>query len=125
MINKQAYISWLAAEEIKLSWLIWGTGPMELKTKGPNIQNIIGYYNPSSRIIDRVSHTTYVMYVHFIHKWRDLQFKVASERQIFWETSHGNFFIYSEFLSEICWEEIAKKNYFLYFVLMSGLRLET
>ena len=52
---------------------------------------IIGYYNPSVRIIDLVSHTTYVVCVNFIHKWRDLLFKVDSERQIFWETFHGNF----------------------------------
>ena len=45
--------------------------------------NIIGHYNPSVRIIDLVSHTTYVMRVNFIYKWRDLQFKVGSERQIF------------------------------------------
>ena len=31
---------------------------------------IIGHYNPSVRIIDLVSHTTYVVYVNFIHKWR-------------------------------------------------------
>ena len=30
--------------------------------------------------------------LNFIHKWRDLQFKVDSERQIFWETFHVNFF---------------------------------
>ena len=44
---------------------------------------IIGQYNPLVRIIDLVSHTTYVVCVNFIHKWRDLQFKVDSERQIF------------------------------------------
>ena len=44
---------------------------------------IIGHYNPSVRIIDLVSHTTYVVCVNFIHKWRDLQFKVGSKRQIF------------------------------------------
>ena len=46
---------------------------------------IIGQYNPSVRIIDLVSHTTYVVCVNFIHKRRDrdLQFKVDSERQIF------------------------------------------
>ena len=44
---------------------------------------IIGHYNPSVRIIDLVSHTTYVVCVNFIHKWRDLLFKVDSERQIF------------------------------------------
>ena len=44
---------------------------------------IIGHYNPSVRIIDLVSHTTCVVCVNFIHKWRDLQFKVDFERQIF------------------------------------------
>ena len=44
---------------------------------------IIGYYNPSVRIIDLVSHTTYVVCVNLIHKWRDLQFKAVSEQQIF------------------------------------------
>ena len=38
-----------------------------------------GRYNPSVRIID----TIYVACVNFIHKWRDLQFKVNFERQIF------------------------------------------
>ena len=52
---------------------------------------IIGHYNPSVRIIDLVSHTTYVVCFNFIHQWRDLQFKVDSERQIFWEIFHGNF----------------------------------
>ena len=33
--------------------------------------------NPSVRIIDLVSHTTYVVWVNFIYKWRDLQFVVA------------------------------------------------
>ena len=31
---------------------------------------IIGHYNPSVRIIDLVSHITYVVCVNFIHKWR-------------------------------------------------------
>ena len=44
---------------------------------------IIGHYNPSVRIIDLVSHTTYVVCVNFMHKWRGLQFKVDSEQQIF------------------------------------------
>ena len=33
---------------------------------------IIGHYNPSVMIIDLVPHTTYVVCVNFIHKWRDL-----------------------------------------------------
>ena len=66
------------------------------------ITYIIGHYNPSVRIIDLVSHTTYVVYVNFIHKWQDLQFKVDAERQIFQETFHGSFNLLSEFLPEIC-----------------------
>ena len=50
--------------------------------------------NPSVKIIDLVSHTTHVVCVNFIHKWGDLQLKTDFERQIFWETFHGNF-IYS------------------------------
>ena len=44
---------------------------------------IIGHYYPSVRIIDLVSHTSDVVCVNFIHKWRDLQFKVDLEHQIF------------------------------------------
>ena len=44
---------------------------------------IIRHYNPSASIIDLVSHTTYAVYINFMHKWTDLQFKVDSERQIF------------------------------------------
>ena len=41
--------------------------------------------------------------------------EVDFERQIFWETFHGNF-IYSffEFLPEICWEEIAGQILFVF-----------
>ena len=84
---------------------------------------IIGHYNPSSRIIDRVSHTTYVVCVNFIHKWRDLQFKFDSERQIFWETFHGNFIYFQSFCQKST-ERKSPKKYFLYFVSMSGLGLE-
>ena len=84
---------------------------------------IISHYNPSVRIIDLVSHAAYIVCVNFIHKWRDLQFKVDSERQIFWETFHGSFNLLSEFLPEICWEEISVEILFI-FLLMSGLGLE-
>ena len=67
--------------------------------------HIINHYNPSVRIIDLVSHITYVVCVNFIHKWQNLQFKVVSERQIFWETFHCSFNLLSEFSPEICWEE--------------------
>ena len=45
---------------------------------------IIGRYNSSVRIIDLVSHTTYVVCVNFIHKWRDVEFKVDFERLKRW-----------------------------------------
>ena len=57
---------------------------------------------------------TYIVRVNFIYKWRDLQFKVDSERQIFWETFHGNFILRSEFLPEIGWEEIAEEIPFVF-----------
>ena len=57
---------------------------------------IIGHYNPSFTIINLVSHTSYVVSMNFIHKWRDPQFKVNCEQQIFfWETVRRNF-IYSQ-----------------------------
>ena len=84
---------------------------------------IIGHYNPSVRIIDLVSYTTYVVCVKLIHKWRDLLFKADSERQIFWETFHGNF-IYSQSFCQKSAERKSPKKYFLYFVFMSGLGLE-
>ena len=55
---------------------------------------IIGHYIPLVRIINLVSHTNFDVCVNFIHKWRDQQFNVDSEQQIFWETFHCNF-IYS------------------------------
>ena len=66
----------------------------------------IGQYNPSVRIIDLVSHNTYVVCVYFIQKWRDLRLKVNSERQIFWETSHDNF-IYSQ---SFCQKSVERKS---------------
>ena len=75
-----------------------------------HITYIISHYNPSVRVIDLVSRIIYIVCDNFIDRWRDLQFKVDSERQIFWETFHGNF-IYSEFLPEIA-EEILFVFYF-------------
>ena len=58
---------------------------------------------------DLASHTIYVVCINFIHEWRDLQFKVDSERQIFWETFSCQFFyLFSEFLPEIFWEIFAE-----------------
>ena len=53
------------------------------------------FITPLSQDCDLASHTTYIVCVNFIHKWRDLQFKVVSERQIFEKLFHGNL-IYSQ-----------------------------
>ena len=84
---------------------------------------MIGHYNRSVRIIDLVSHTTYFVCVNFIYKWRNLQFKVGSEWQIFWRTS-WQFYFYSQSFCQKSAERKSSKKYFLYFVLMSGLELE-
>ena len=88
--------------------------------------DIIGHCNPSVRIIDLISHISlsYVVRVNFIHKLRDLQFKVDSEWQIFWETFHSDF-IYSQSFCQKSTERKSSKEKFLYFVLMPGLRSET
>ena len=44
---------------------------------------IIGHYNPSVRIIDLISHTTYIVCVNFIYERRDLQLQVDSKRPTF------------------------------------------
>ena len=56
---------------------------------------------PLSQDYDLTSHTTYVVCVNFIHEWRQLQFKVDSERQIF-EKLFMQFYLLPEFLPEIC-----------------------
>ena len=86
---------------------------------------IIGHYNPSVRIIDLVSHTTYVVCVNFIHKLRDLQFKVDFERQVFvFEKLFMAILVYSQSFCQKSAERKSPKKYFSYFVLMSGLGLE-
>ena len=84
---------------------------------------IIDHFNPSVRIIDLVSHTTYVVCVNFIDKWRDLQFKVDSERQIF-EKLFMAVLIHTQNFCQKSAERKSPKKYILYFVLMSGLGLE-
>ena len=58
---------------------------------------IIGHYSPSVRIMDLVSHTTYVVCFNFIHKWRrTYSLKTfANDRLFFLETFHGNFILLS------------------------------
>ena len=61
---------------------------------------IIGHFIHSIRLFDLVSNRTYVVCVNFIHKWRDLQFKVDSEREIFFRYFSWQFYLLSEFLAE-------------------------
>ena len=60
----------------------------------------------------------------FYTDWRGPQFNIDSEQQIFWETLHGNF-IYSQSFYQKSAEGKSPKEYFLYFILMSGLGLES
>ena len=72
---------------------------------------ITGHYNPSVRIIDLVFHTIYVVCVNFIHKRRNLQFKVDSKLHIL-RNFPSQFYLRSEFLPEFCWEEITEEILF-------------
>ena len=77
---------------------------------------------PFSQDYDLASHITYVVCVNFIHEWRELQFKVDSERQIF-----EKFFIAILFTQSFCQKSAEKKSLkqrFHIFVLMFGLGLE-
>ena len=72
------------------------------------------------------SHTTIVVCVNLIREWRDLQFNVASERQIFGKFYHGRLvYLRSEFLPEICWEKKSPKKYFSYFIFDDWPRIRT
>ena len=77
---------------------------------------IIGHYNPPSvRVIDQVSYTTYVVCVNFIHKWF---FEIDFLRDYSWQ-----FYLLSEFLTEICWEEIREEIVFVFcFDVWPGVR---
>ena len=77
-------ILWVKLNYHEVVFQVGGTYSLKSSTDDRYLKSyityIIGYYNPSDRIIDLVSHTTYVAWVNFIHKWRDIQFKVDSER---------------------------------------------
>ena len=63
---------------------------IQMYTDGTNLYihtYIIGHY--FTQDCDLTSHTTYVVCVNFIHE--DLELRIVSKQQIFWETSHGNF----------------------------------
>ena len=76
---------------------------------------IIRHYNPSIRIIDLVSHTTYLARVNFIREWQNLQFNIDSEQQFFETLIYGRF-IYSQNFRQKSAETKSPKKYFLFFV---------
>ena len=70
-----------------------------------------------SQDYDLASYPIHVVCVNFIHEWRNLQFNVHSERQIFWEIFHDNFYLLSEFLPEAAKDSL--KDYWIAIFLRS------
>ena len=70
------------------------------------IHTYIGHYNLSVRIIDLVSHTTYIVCVLILY--------ISGQVYSLKSTPNGNFNLFSEFLPEICWEEIAEEKLFVF-----------
>ena len=70
-------------------------------------------------IIDLVPHSTYVVCGNFIHNWRDLQFKVDSERQIFFEKLFKAILFTPRVFSRNLSERKSPKKYFLYFLCLA------
>ena len=57
---------------------------VDVKLEGPPLTHTYIHnwsLQPFSQDYELVSYTTYVVCVNFIHKWRDLQFKVDFDRQ--------------------------------------------
>ena len=80
------------------------------------VRNVIGHYNPSIRIIDLASQTTYVVCVNFIHKWRDLQFNVDSEQQIFLRNFSWQFlFTFRVFARNLLRWHSLKEYFFIFY----------
>ena len=79
---------------------------------------------PFSQDYGLPSHTTHVVCVNFVRKWRNLQFNVDSERQNFEKLFHGNF-IYSQSFCQKSAEMKSPKKYFSYLIfLMTDLGYE-
>ena len=71
------------------------------------------------------SHTNYVVCLNFICEWRDVQFTVDSERQIFEKLFHvANLFDIQRFCQKSGERKLQKKWFASYFVLMSDLGYE-
>ena len=78
---------------------------------------IIGHYNPSVRIIDLVSHTTYIVCINFIHN-------ISTANDRFFKKLFMAVSVYSENFCQKSAERKSPKKYFLYFVLVPELGYE-
>ena len=85
---------------------------------------IIGHYNPSVRITAELLTPLMLRALNFIREWRDLQFNIDSERQIFEKLFHGRFIFTLKVLLKIRWEEVAEEIFF-YFIFddWPGMRI--
>ena len=79
--------------------------------------NLIGHYNPSVRIINLVSHITFVVCVLILFiSVRTYSLKsTPNDRSFFWETFHGNFLIYSQSSCQKFAETKSPKKYFVFY----------
>ena len=58
-----------------------------------------------------------------MREWRDLELNTTPNDRFFFSEKlfRGKFYLLSEFLPEIGWEEIAEEIFFSYFVLLADL----
>ena len=68
---------------------------------------------PFSQDYNLASHTTHVLCINFIPEWRDLQFNVASERQIFEKLFNSRFIDSPSFCQKPAERKSPKKYFFL------------
>ena len=73
------------------------------------------YFRQAYGLAPRIA---YVVCVYFIHDWRDIQFKITSERQIFRKIFHVNIFYY--FLRTNYWGQ-SRGKYFLIFLFVEDI----
>ena len=62
--------------------------------------------------IPYIHNLTHVVCVNFIHEWRDLQFNIDSERQIFEKHFHGRFIYSQSFCQKSAVRKSPEKNFF-------------
>ena len=73
---------------------------------------VIGHYSPSVRIIDLVSHTTCVLILYISSGTYSL--KSTPNDRFFEKLFIATLYQHSDFLPEICWEEIAEEMFFVF-----------